>query len=123
MALFLGYFHHKLIQGAAAALAGLSLPYFSMWFWFRVTNPSASAGLLQLEGPSVIVAIGTYVALLLWHARLSNFTIDMLTSQVVTDDYGEPKALSEKVMYWVCMVIGAVAVVTLLFLGVVGPGR
>jgi hypothetical protein len=123
MALFLGYFHHKLIQGAAAAIACLSLPYFSTWFWFRVTNPSASAGLLQLFGPSVMVAIGTYVALLLWHARLSNFTIDILVSQVVTDDYGEPKERSEKVTYWVFMVIGAVAVATLLFLGVIGRGR
>ena len=35
MALFLGYFHHKLIQGSAAAIARLSLPYFSTWFWFR----------------------------------------------------------------------------------------
>lgn len=124
MALFLGYFHHKLIQGAAAAIAGLSLPYFSTWLWFRVTHPTASAGLPQLLGPSVIVvAIGTYVGLLLWHARLSNFTIDMLTAQVVTDDYGEPKALSEKVTYWVFLVIGAVAVVTLVYLGIVGRGR
>jgi hypothetical protein len=123
MALFLGYFHHKLIQGAAAAIAGLSLPYLSTWFWFRVTNPSASAGLLQLFGPSVIVALVTYLALLHWHARLSNFTINILASQVVTDDYGEPKTQSEMVIYWVFMVIGAVAVVTLLFLGVVGRGR
>jgi hypothetical protein len=49
MALFLGYFHHKLIQGTAAAIAGLSLPFFSTWFWFRVTNPTASAGLLQFR--------------------------------------------------------------------------
>jgi hypothetical protein len=70
-----------------------------------------------------MVAIGTYVALLLWHARLSNFTIDNLVSQVVTDDYGEPKARSEKVTYCVFMVIGAVAVATLLFLGVIGRGR
>jgi hypothetical protein len=123
MALFLGYFHHKLIQGAVAAIAGLSLPYFSTWFWFRVTNPSASAGLLQLFGPSVIVAIGNYFALLQWHARLSNFAVDNLTEQMATDDYGEPTARWEKVAYWVCMLIGAVAVVTLLYLGVVGRGR
>jgi hypothetical protein len=123
MALFLGYFHHKLIQGAAAAIAGLSLPYLSTWFWFRFTNPSASTGLLQLFGPSVIVALVTYFALLYWHARLSNFTINVLVSQVVTDDYGEPTARSEKVTYWVFVVMGAVAVVTLLFLGVVGRGR
>jgi hypothetical protein len=121
MALFLGYFHHKLIQGSAAAIAGLSLPYFSTWFWFRVTNPTASAGLLQLFGPSVIVAIGTYFALLQWHARLSNFTVDILNKQMAIDDYGKPKARWEKVTYWVCIVIGAV--VSLLFLGVFGRGR
>jgi hypothetical protein len=47
MALFLGYFHHKLIQGAAAAIAGLILPYFSTWYWFRVMHPATSAGLPQ----------------------------------------------------------------------------
>ena len=121
MALLLGYFHHKLIQGSAAAIAGLSLPYFSTWFWFRVTNPTASAGLLQLFGPSAIVAIGTYFALLQWHARLSNFTVNVLTKQMVTDDYGKPKARWEKVTYWVCIVVGAV--ISLLFLGVIGRGR
>jgi hypothetical protein len=124
MALFLGYFHHKLAQGAVAAIAGLSLPYFSTWLWFRVTNPTASAGLLQLFGPSVmVVAIGTYFALLRWHARLSNLAVDNLTEHVAADDYGKPKARWEKVTYWVCMVIGAVAVVTLLYLGIVGRGR
>jgi hypothetical protein len=123
MALFLGYFHHKLIQGAAAAIAGLSLPCFSTWLWFRVTNPTTAASLLQLFGPSVIVAVGTYFALLQWHARLSNFAVDILTEQMATDDYGKPKARWEKVTYWACMVIGAVAVVTLLYLGIVGRGR
>jgi hypothetical protein len=124
MALFLGYFHHKLAQGAVAAIAGLSLPYFSTWLWFRVTNPTASAGLLQLFGPSVmVVAIGTYFALLRWHARLSNLAVDNLTEHVAADDYGKPKARWEKATYWVCMVIGVVAVVTLLYLGIVGRGR
>src|SRR5258708_24821554 len=97
MALFLGYFHRKLIQGAAAATGGLSLPYFSTWFWFRVTNPSASAGLLQLFGPSVIVAIGSYLALMRWHAWPLNYTVDILTEEMVTDKYGEPKAWWEQV--------------------------
>jgi hypothetical protein len=121
MALFLGYFHHKLIHGTAAAIAGLSLPYFLTWFWFRVTNPTASAGLLQLFGPSVMAAIGTYFALLQWHARLSNFTVGILTEQMVTDDYGKPKAHWEKVTYGVCIVVGAV--VSLLFLILIGRGR
>jgi hypothetical protein len=122
MALFLGYFHHKLIQGAAAAIAGLSLPYFSTWFWFRVTNPSASAGLLQLFGPSVIVAIGSYFALMRWHAGLSNFTVNNLTKEMVTDQYGAPKARWEQVTIRVCQVIGVV-IVLLLILGSLGRGR
>src|SRR5215469_9217468 len=48
MALFLAYFHHKLTQGAAFAIAGLSLPFLSTWVWFRIASPSASAKLLQL---------------------------------------------------------------------------
>lgn len=122
MALFLGYFHHKLIQGAGIAIAALSLPYFSTWFWFRITHPSASAGLLQLFGPAVIVAICTYVALMQWHARLSSFTVDILTEQMVGDEYGKPKARWEQVTYRVCQVIGAV-VILLLILGVLGRGR
>jgi hypothetical protein len=122
MALFLGYFHHRLIQGAAAAVAGLSLPYFSTWFWFLVTKPSASAGLLQLFGPTLIVAIGTYFALMQWHARLSNFAVDNLTEQMVADEYGKPKARWEKVTIRVCQAIGAV-VILLLVLGALGRGR
>lgn len=112
----------KLIQGAAAAIAGLSLPYFTTWFWFRVTNPSASAGLLQLFGPSVIVAIGSYFALMRWHAGLSNFTVDILTEEMVADQYGEPKARWEQVTVRVCQVIGVV-IVLLLILGSFGRGR
>ena len=48
-----------------------------------------------------MVAIGTYFALLQWHARVSNFTVDILTEQMVTDDYGKPKARWEKVTYGV----------------------
>ena len=122
MALFLGYFHRKLIQSAAAALAGLILPYFSTWFWFRITHPSASAGLVQLFAPTAIVAIGTYFALMQWHAKLSNRTVDLLTEQMAGDEYGKPKAKWEQVTYRVCQVIGGV-VILLLILGVFGRGR
>jgi hypothetical protein len=115
MAFFLGYFHHKLIQGAAIAIAGLILPYFSTWSWFRISHPSASAGLLQLMGPTVLVAIATYVALMQWHANLSNFTVDILTEQVVADDYGVPKTRWERVTILVCQVIGAVVILLLIF--------
>jgi hypothetical protein len=122
MALFLGYFHRKLIQGAPAALACLILPYFSTCFWFRVTHPSASVGLLELIAPALIVAIGTYFALLQWHARLSKFTPDDLTEQIAGDEYGKPEARWEKATYWICQVIGAV-VILLLILSAFGRGR
>ena len=122
MALFLGYFHHRLIQGAAAAIGGLALPYFSTWFWFRVTNPFASAGLLQLFGPTLAAAIGTYFALTQWHARQSNFAVDTLTEQMLADEYGKPKARWEQVTIRVCQVIGAV-IILLLILGAFGRGR
>jgi hypothetical protein len=122
MAFLLGYFHHKLIQGAAAAIAGLILPYFSTWSWFRVAHPTASAGLLQLMGPAVVVAIGTYLALMRWHANLSNFKMDSLTEQIVADDYGEPKARWERVAVRVFQVVGAVVVLLLIF-GIFGRGR
>jgi len=67
-----------IMGSVAAAIAGLILPYFSTWYWFRVAHPSASAGLLQLFGPAAIVAICAYLALMQWHARLSNFTVDIL---------------------------------------------
>ena len=106
----------------AAAIAALILPYFSTWYWFRVAHPSASAGLLQLFGPAAIVAICAYLALMQWHARLSNFTVDILAEQVVGDEYGKPKAQWEKVTYRVCQVIGAV-VILLLILSAFGRGH
>jgi hypothetical protein len=65
LALFFGQYHQKLTQGIALGIAGLVLPYSATWFWFRITRPSASAGLLQLCGPTVILAIGTYLALMM----------------------------------------------------------
>lgn len=62
MGLFLGYFHQNWIQGTAAAIAGLVFPYAATWFWFRVTQPSAFAELLQLFGPTVITSMATYFA-------------------------------------------------------------
>src|SRR6266404_722998 len=61
LALFIGQYHRKLLQGIALGIAGLVLPYSVTWFWFRITHPSASAGLLQLCGPTAIIAIGTYL--------------------------------------------------------------
>lgn len=122
MALFLGYFHRKLNQAAAVAIAGLSLPYLSTWVWFRITNPSSSAGLLQLFGPAVLVSVGIYITLMKWHAKLSNFTVDVLTEQMMVDDYGKPKARWERVTCRVCQVIGVI-VILLLILSAFRLGR
>jgi hypothetical protein len=114
MGLFLGFFHRRWIQGIAAAIAGLVFPYAATWFWFRTTHPSASAGLLQLCGPTLLTAIVTYFALMMWHARLSSVTFDGLGEQMAADDYGKPQATWERVIYRVLMVIGAAALIFLL---------
>jgi hypothetical protein len=69
-----------------------------------------------------MVAICSYLALMQCHARLSDFTVDILAKQVVGDEYGKPKAQWEKVTYRVCQVIGAV-VILLLILSGFGRGR
>jgi len=114
VSLLIAQYHRRLPQGLAIGLAGLILPYFVTWFWFRTTNPSASAGLLQLYLPTVVVAMGTFVALMLWHARLSNLTVNSLGGQLANDEYGKPKGSWEKATYWTFLVVGSVLI---LFLG------
>ena len=116
MGLLLGFFHRRWIQAIGAAIAVLVFPYAATWFSFRITKPSASAGLLQLFSPTIMTAIVTYFAFMLWHARLSNVTFDGLSEQMVGDDYGKPKRKWERVVYGVCVVIGSVVLI-LLFLG------
>jgi hypothetical protein len=115
MALYLGYFHKKWIQGITAAIVAVFLPYAASWFWFRITQPSASTGFSKLVGPTVVTSIVTYFAFMFWHARSSNSTFDGLSEQMVADDYGQPKHKWERVVYGVCLVIGSV-VLLLLFL-------
>jgi len=120
MGLFLGYFHQKWLQGAVVAIAGLVLPYAATWLWFRTTQPGTSAALLQLFGPTIITSIVSYVAFMLWHARLSNSTFDGLSGQLVADDYGAPKSRWERVIFKACLVIGSVLLLLLLFLSTIG---
>lgn len=108
LALFIGQYHRKVIQGIALGIAGLVLPYSATWFWFRITQPSASAGLLQLVGPTAIAAIGTYPVFMRWHARLSALTTDVLAEQLISDEYGKPKARWEQVTYRVCRALSGV---------------
>lgn len=79
MVLFLGYFNRELIQGAVATSGGLILPYAVTWLWFQLTHPSAHSGLLQLFGPTVVIAIADYFALMCRHARRSDLTLPTLT--------------------------------------------
>jgi hypothetical protein len=65
-------------------------------------------------GPAVVVAIGTYLALMRWHANLSSFKMNSLTEQKVAYDYGEPKAQWERVAARVFQVVGAVVVLLLI---------
>ena len=108
-ALFLGYFHKKMSQGALAAIAGLALPYALTWLWLWVTQPTGSAGLLRLIGPTLLVVILSYFALLRWHARLANITVDCLTQEMTGDQYGQPKDGWQQATFWVFVVVGAVA--------------
>jgi nitrate/nitrite transporter NarK len=116
LALFIGQYHRKLLQGIALGITGLVLPYSVTWFWFRITHPSAPAGLLQLCGPTAIIAIGTYLVLMRWHARLSSLTTDVLAEQLNSDEYGEPKAKWEQLTYRVRTIVG-LALILLLILG------
>ena len=72
LALFMGYYHRKLIQSAAFAVCAAILPYLATWFWFRLAHPSDSAGMLQLCGPTAIAAIVGYGFLIWWRSLRSN---------------------------------------------------
>ena len=110
IALFLGYFHKKMSQGALAAIAGLALPYALTWLWFWVTQPAASAGLLRLIGPTLLVVIFSYFALLRWHARLANVTLDCLTQEIAGEQYGQPKDGWQLITFRVFVGVGAVTI-------------
>jgi hypothetical protein len=110
IALFLGYFHKKMSQGALAAIAVLTLPYASTWFCFRFTHPTASNGLLRLIGPTLLAIICSYFALMRWHARLSNITVDCLTQEITGDQYGQPEDRWQLMAFWVFVGVGAVTI-------------
>ena len=114
LALFIGSYHRKAIQGILVGSVGLALPYAATWVWFRMTHPSDSAGLLQLTGPPVFVAIVLYVALMRWHAGQSRLTSAALSEQVGTDEYGKPKARWEQVTYRVFSIIGSILILLLI---------
>jgi hypothetical protein len=113
-ALFMGYYHRKLVQGAALAACTFTLPYLATWFWFRLTHPSDSAGLLQLCGPTGVAAIAAYAFLIWWHARQSQVTIEGLTAQVGEDEYGMPTSRSQQMIVRISTTIGFVLILLVL---------
>ena len=115
LALFMGHYHQKVIQAAPFGVAGLILPYLVTWFWFRLTHPSDSAGLLQLCAPTAVIAVVIYGALMWWHASQSNLTIEALTAELGEDEYGMPKSRWQQLTYRVCMLIGVILILFVLF--------
>ena len=113
-ALFMGYYHRKLVQGAVLAVCIFALPYLVTWFWFSLKHPSDAAGLLQLCGPTGLVAVGAYAFLIWWHARQSHVTIEGLTAQVGQDGYGVPTSRSQQMIVGVSTTIGFVVVLLVL---------
>lgn len=114
LALFIGYYHRKLTPAAALAVCALSLPYLATWFWLRLTHPSNSAGLLQLCGPTCVMAIAAYGFLIWWHARQSNLRIEGLLAQLNEDEYEMPTSRSQQMIVRVSAAIGFVLILLVL---------
>jgi hypothetical protein len=110
LALFMGYYHRKLIQSAAFAVCAAILPYLATWFWFRLAHPSDSAGMLQLCGPTAIAAIVGYGFLIWWHAGQSRLTIESLSTQLNDDDYGMPASRWQQLIVRASTAIGFILV-------------
>jgi hypothetical protein len=114
LALFMGYYHRKLIQSAAFAVCAAILPYLATWFWLRLTRPSNSAGMLQLCGPTAIAAIVGYGFLIRWHAGQSRLTIESLTIQLNDDDYGMPASRWQQLIVRTSTAIGFILALLIL---------
>lgn len=108
LAIFMGYYHRKIWHGAALAVSAFTLPYLATSYWFRLTHPSNSAGLLQLCGPAASVAIVAYGFLIRWHARESQLTVERLTAQLLKDKYGMPTSRSQQMIVRASVVVGFV---------------
>ena len=108
LALFMGYYHRKLIQCAGFAVCAFALPFLATWLWFQLTHPSDSAGLLQLCGPTAIVAVLDYGFLIWWHASQSSLTIGGLSTQIGEDEYGMPTSRWQQKVVGLSATIGFV---------------
>jgi hypothetical protein len=114
LALFMGYYHQNQTQGALLAVCAFTLPYLATWLWFRLTHPTQSAGLMQLCGPTAMIAIAVYGFLMWWHARQSSLTIEHLSTQVVDDDYGMPVSRWQQQIVRVSTAIGFILILLVL---------
>jgi len=114
LALFVGYYHRKINYGGALAVCAFTLPYLATWCWFHLTRPSNSAGLLQLCGPAVIVAIVVYGFLVQWHASQSNLTVENLNTAISADDYGMPTSRAQQLIVKVSTAIGFILILLVL---------
>ena len=114
LALFMGYYHRKLIQSAAFAVGATILPYLATLFWFRLRHPSSQAGMLELCGPTAIAAIVGYGFLIWWHAGQSRLTIGSLSTQLNEDDYGMPASRWEQLIVRASTTIGFILMLLVL---------
>ena len=120
VSLFMGYYHRKWAQAVAFSATALVLPYLATWLSFRIALPSESAGLLQLFAPTALVAVVIFVALLCWHGRLSNLSVEALTAELNEDDYGMPKSFSQRLTYRAFSAIGFILILLILFAALAG---
>ncbi len=114
LALFIGYYHRRLIQGVPFAICAFALPYCVTWSWFRWTHPSGSAGLLQLCAPTALVALVTYASLIWWHGNQSGLTMGGMGTQVAEDEYGIPTSHWQQIIVRVSAAIGFIVIVFVL---------
>jgi hypothetical protein len=115
LALLIAYYHKEWIKGMLAAAICLVLPYLVNFFWFRVAHLPVRGGLLGILAPTMIAALPLFVGLHALHRRLSKLTTEEYQLQLSADDYGAPKKKWEKTVYWVCVVVGIVIIITIVF--------
>ena len=79
-----------------------------------IDSPFRLCRLLQLCGPTALLAVVIYGVLIWWHASQSDLTIEALSTQS-QDEYGMPKSRWQQLTYRACLVIGVVLILLVLF--------
>ena len=91
-----GVYHRKPAHGAALAVCTFTLPYLATSVLVSLKHPSNSAGLLQLCGPTGVMAIAAYAFLIWWHARESNVTTEGLLLKLLRTNMECPRRVRSK---------------------------